>query len=456
MGFARRALQSVTFYRPDMAWKGFTLFTPMAPNPSNTWLIDMQGRLLHRWKLHGWVRMHAVLLPNGNLLYGILTAGGPLPDLPFTGGALIEADWDGNIVWKYEDPAIHSHDFFRMKNGNSLVTKFVPVPDKIARKVEGGYPGAEIKGGVMYGDAIQELDREGKVVWEWVSYEHLDPKLDSLGPICMPTFWPLFNSIVELADGNVMVCTPQVSNLYIIDKKSGEIKWRWGKGKIAFPHNPTMLDNGNILVFDNGRHVRGDRMFPPDFSRVVEINPSTNEIEWQYKAGNPVDFYSTYLAGCQRLPNGNTLICEGAMGRIFEVTGAGELAWEYIIPFTGSYPEPNPAQNTNVTFRAHRYGPDYPGLQKHRLTPEKLDLWNRLYGPEGFAPWMKPSPGGQVSGYAGGEPIAVAEREAEEREYKESAPSLGRPMGGSEKSKGKVEESGEEEKVSSRLKMLGY
>jgi hypothetical protein len=428
----------------------------MAPNPSIAWLIDMQGRLLHRWKLHGWVRMHAVLLPNGNLLYGILTPGGPLPDLPFSGGALIEADWDGNIVWKYEDPSIHSHDFFRMKNGNSLITKFVPVPNDVARKVEGGYPGAEIKGGVMYGDAIQEISAEGEVVWEWVSYEHLDPRLDSLGPICMPTFWPLFNSLVELSDGNIMVCSPQVSNIYIIDKSTGEIKWRWGKGSISFPHNPTMLDNGNILVFDNGRHVRADRMFPPDFSRIVEVNPNTDEIEWQYKASNPVDFYSTYLAGCQRLPNGNTLICEGAMGRIFEVAPSGELAWEYIIPFTGSYPEPNPAQNTNVTFRAHRYGPDFPGLQKHRLTPEKLDLWNRLYGPEGFNPSMKPTLGNRAKGYAGDEQIPVAGRGEEENEYKEAAPSLGRPMGGAEKSKVKLEKTGEEEKVSSRLKMLGY
>ncbi|MDP6179558.1 MAG: arylsulfotransferase family protein [Desulfatiglandales bacterium] len=353
----------------------------------------MQGRLLHRWKLHGWVRMHAVLLPNGNLLYGILTPGGPLPDLPFTGGAVIEADWDGRIVWKYEDPDLHSHDFCRMKNGNTLVTKFVPVPKEIASRVKGGYLGAEIKGGIMYGDAIQEITPDRKVAWEWVSYEHLAPEIDVLGPICMPTFWPLFNSLVELPDGDIMVCSPQVSNIYIIERATGQIKWRWGQGLISFPHNPTLLDTGNILVFDNGRHVRANRMFPPDFSRVIEINPNTEKIEWEYRANNPVDFYSTYLSGCQRLPNGNTLICEGAMGRVFEVTPSGELAWEYIIPFTGSYPEPNPAQNTNVVFRAHRYGPDYAGLQKNRATPEKLDWWNHLYGPEGFSPLIKPTGG---------------------------------------------------------------
>lgn len=455
MGFARRALQSVTFYRPDIAWKGFTLFTPMAPNPSTTWLIDMQGRLMHRWKLHGWVRMHAVLLPNGNLLYGILTPGGPLPDLPFTGGAVIEADWDGNIVWKYEDPSLHSHDFYRMKNGNTLVTRFTPVPDNISRIVRGGCPWGEIEGGIMYGDTIQEITPDGRIAWEWVSHEHLDPELDALCPICMPTFWPLFNSLVELPDGDIMVCSPQVGNIYIIEKATGHIKWRWGQGIISFPHNPTMLDNGNILVFDNGRHVRAHRMFPPDFSRVIEVNPKTEEIEWEYKANNPVDFYSTYLAGCQRLPNGNTLICEGAMGRIFEVTPSGELAWEYVIPFTDSYPEPNPAQNTNVTYRAHRYGPDYPGLQKNKLTPEELDLWNRLYGPEGFAPWIRPGSENMGKGSIGHGKVP-RQIDPDLEFYEEPRPSVGKPVTGSDESRPSAGKSNDEKEISARLKMLGY
>ena len=68
MSSARRALQSVTEYKPHKAYPGFTLFSPMTQVPGNTWLIDMQGRFVHRWKLPGWVRLHADLLPNGNIL----------------------------------------------------------------------------------------------------------------------------------------------------------------------------------------------------------------------------------------------------------------------------------------------------------------------------------------------------------------------------------------------------
>lgn len=434
-----RMLQGLTLYDSQKAHRGFTLFTPIAEKPSNTWLIDMQGRFIHRWKLAGWVRMHAVLLPTGNLLYGVMPSESPFADLPpFQGGEMIEMDWDGNIVWRYKDLYHHSHDFWRMKNGNTLITKFMAVPPGVAAKIKGGIPGSE-RDGVMWGDALQEITPDGQVVWEWVAHDHLDPELDALTPLSYRHWWPLWNAMAELPDGNILTCSPYTSNIYIIDKVTGDIKWRWGQGIIAFPHNPSMLDNGNILVFDNGKWRMYPTWTPPDFSRVVEVNPSTNEIEWEYKAENPVDFYSAYISGCQRLPNGNTLICEGAKGRLFEVTAKGEIVWEYVVPFYAQHPTPRFGL-TNATFRAHRYGPDYPGLQGKKLESEKLDLWNRLYGPEAFEPWARPT-------WAGMERVAIAE-EGEAMEKKEPE--------AKEAPKPSVAKLGKEKEVSRRARMLGY
>jgi len=67
-----------------------------------------------------------------------------------------------------------------------------------------------------------------------------------------------------------------------------------------------------------------------DYSRIIEFDPVTLEIVWEYKDGKR--FYSYFISSAQRLPNGNTLICEGAKGRIFEVTREGEIVWEYISP----------------------------------------------------------------------------------------------------------------------------
>ena len=107
---------------------------------------------------------------------------------------------------------------------------------------------------------------------------------------------------------------------------------------------------------------------------MIEINPNSGEIDWEYKDDPPVYFYSSMISGCQRLPNGNTLICEGAKGRFFEVTARGEIVWEYINPFFFELGRRH--GHTNQVFRAHRYGPDYAGLKG-----TGLDDMNLVYGP---------------------------------------------------------------------------
>jgi hypothetical protein len=100
--------------------------------------------------------------------------------------------------------------------------------------------------------------------------------------------------------------------------------WAWGEGVLEWPHHPTMLTNGNILIFDNGARRK--------WSRVIELDPVTEKIEWQYVADPPKSFYSYGKGSAQRLPNGNTLICEGDRGRAFEVTPGGDIVWEWLNP----------------------------------------------------------------------------------------------------------------------------
>ncbi len=97
------------------------------------------------------------------------------------------------------------------------------------------------------------------------------------------------------------------------------------------------MENGNILIFDNGTH-RLDHPIP--HSRVIEVDPATKEIVWSYQEHYPFDFYSPLISGAQRLPNGNTLICEGSFGRIFEVTMEREVVWEYVNPYFVAPPLP--------------------------------------------------------------------------------------------------------------------
>jgi hypothetical protein len=124
--------------------------------------------------------------------------------------------------------------------------------------------------------------------------------------------------------GNYLMCLRNVNLVLILDKETKNIVWSWGPGVLDWPHTPSLLDNGNILIFDNGTHR--------SYSRVLEINPVTGGIEWEYKADPPEDFFSPYWGSSQRLPNGNTLICESKKGRAFEVTPQGEIVWEFFNP----------------------------------------------------------------------------------------------------------------------------
>ena len=112
---------------------------------------------------------------------------------------------------------------------------------------------------------------------------------------------------------------------------------------------------GNLLVFDNGGasgygfadagRARRLGVFARADSRVLEINPVTLELVWSYTGPQ---FFSTNISGAQRLPNGNTLITEGAPGRLFEVTSDRTIVWEYMYPLFGG------ANASNAVYRGYR------------------------------------------------------------------------------------------------------
>jgi hypothetical protein len=105
------------------------------------------------------------------------------------------------------------------------------------------------------------------------------------------------------------------------------------------------------------------------------VDPRTKEIQWEYKVRPGWEFFSAFISGAQRLPNGNTLICEGMTGRLFEVTRESEMVWEYVNPFFG-YEER--FGNGNRVFRAYRYSPDFSGFKGKTLDPEGFAWLNHL------------------------------------------------------------------------------
>jgi hypothetical protein len=367
----QRLEQSVTIYDPIKAFDGYTLFAPHAS--TDIWLIDMKGQPVHHWKMPIFLGSDVRLLPNGNHIR--IHKYGDEPNLFLgTGGReIVEVDWEGRVVWKYEDQYMH-HDFSRLANGNTLLNRHVQVPKEIAAKVKGGIPGTELD--VMWGADFQEITPDGKVVWEWRGYEHMNTEIDVHCPLCHRYIWGYVNGVDVFPNGDIVGSFRYENTLAIIDRKTGDIKWRWGRNELGHQHNPTIQKNGNILALDNGYHrIAPDERDPNRLgagcSRVVEVNPVTNKIEWQYYAETFDSFYSAICSGCERLPNGNTLICESTRGRIFEVTPSGEMVWEFSNPF---YERVEGLGLTNYVFRAHRFSRDFPGFKGRELDPKRFEL----------------------------------------------------------------------------------
>ncbi len=371
MHIKRTTEQSVTIYDQSRVYGGYTLFSPHFT--TDVWLIDMKGRIVHHWRMPYPLGSDVRLLPNGNQIRIHKTLEEPTAFLGTGGKELVEVDWKGNVVWKYEDLYMH-HDFCRLENGNTMLNRYVLIPDEIAAKVKGGLAGTELKDG-MWGAAFQEITPDGKVVWEWLGYEHMDLEIDVHCPLERRSIWGYVNGLDVFPNGDIVASFRYLNNLIIIDKQTGAIKWRWGTWELGHQHNPTVQNNGNILVFDNGYHRRiADELEPTRrtdvYSRVIEINPKTNEIVWEYKDECLPNFHSAICSNAERLPNGNTLICESTKGRIFEVTPNSEIVWEFVNPF---YVHKATFGLSNLVFRAHRYNYDYPGLQGRELDPDRFE-----------------------------------------------------------------------------------
>ncbi|WP_298422387.1 aryl-sulfate sulfotransferase [uncultured Kordia sp.] len=272
------------------------------------------------------------------------------------------------------------------------------------------------------------------IVWEWNVKDHLiqdlDPTKDNYGVVennpqlldinflgnsAGNANWLHFNSIQydERLD-QIVISSRLLSEIYIIDhstttaeaatnsggdrNRGGDFLYRWGNPqsykrgtvsdqKLFGQHYPHFIADGlqdarKIIVFNNGFNrlpsvSQIDIITPPEDSEgVYTYTPGTAygpaNTDYTYKAPVETDFYSRILSSGQRLPNGNTLICDGDDGYFFEITPTEEIVWEYINPVTPTgilSQGDDSTASPNLTFRVLRYASDYPAFANRNLTP---------------------------------------------------------------------------------------
>lgn len=384
-------------YKDGRSFGGYTLITPIGGEA--TYLVDEFGQVVQQWHDPDFKPGYGYLLPGGNLLVrGQPAVGGQgvvdkFGTVKGKSDLLKEYSWEGEEVWSWENDFFH-HDMCRMPNGNTLVIMWEPVPDDILPGVKGGASAERLEqiredphllrfllSGVGVGgrpsvnkmmvDAIWEIDQQGTAVHVWHAYDYLDPETDLICPMESPMEWTHANAI-EYVDGNkILVSFRELSQVWLIDWPGGEVIWKLPKGIVSHQHSPTMTKDRTIMIFDNGTHhlIQGR-------TRVVEYDWKSNQLVWQYVPSPVFSLMSGHIGGSERLPNGNTLICEGESGRVFEVTPDGEFCWEWISPFIHDF---KGVLNVQL-FRAHRYAADSPELRGRVLNPNHWKDVNEKWG----------------------------------------------------------------------------
>ena len=340
----------------DEAYAGLNLYTsghePVAV------LMDMDGTERWRWHLsfdavwpdwkgpkteHNqfWRRVH--LLEDGSLL------------AIFEGIGLVKLDRDSNLLWARPNAA--HHDLEVLDDGTIWV---LSRRSEILEELESD--------GRSVVDYVLRLDAEGREIDRinlMTAYAnsrfkaHFVPEASRGGDSFHTNTLHVVkeNGPSPFAKGRILLSMRHLDALALLDPRSRRMVWsasgdsrnQWEGVGFRRQHDPQILDNGNLLLFDNGPEEGSS-------SRVLELPPGPGAAAWIYAGTEEEPFWSRTCGTAQRLPNGNTLITESDGGRALEVTRSGEIVWEFHNP---ARPEDDPSLVATL-FEMRRLPLDFP------------------------------------------------------------------------------------------------
>jgi len=320
----------VTLHLPGKARAGLNLiFSGHGPEAA---LIDMQGRVRHRWRMsYVEARRHAPALqpPLGNRPWawrrGALLPDGALLAI-FDGFGLIKLDRDSKLVWAF--PKAAHHDLHVGRDGT------IHVLTRRARVVPRIHPTEPV-----LLDYVSVLAPDGRLLRELALLEAFERSAHAglLKRVKRGRTGDIFHTnTIEVLDGrhaarspafaagNLLLSVRELDTLAIVEPRTRQVVWA-ATGSWRRQHDPLLLRSGNLLLFDN-------LGAPGDKARVVELDPLTHKTVWSYRGAAASPLQSEECGASHRLDNGNTLIVESLAGRALEVTPAGEIVWEYYSP----------------------------------------------------------------------------------------------------------------------------
>ncbi len=429
--FAQNTVGTIT--STNGVYEGYTLFTPNSSNetylmdncgrvvhqwtstysPANSVYLLENGNLLRTGKIS-----------NTGVTFG--GVGGHMQLFDWDNNLL----WE----YTYSSPQMSQHhDIYPLPNGNVLMLAVNTISQAEAIQA-GRNPALILNNKIFNEQILELEPvgtNQANVVWEWNIKDHLiqdfDATKDNYGVISdhpeLLDFnflnesngnanWLHMNSVQYNAElDQIILSSRLLDEIYIIDHstttieaaahsggiygKGGDFLYRWGnpmaydKGDATnrtlfsqhYPHwiPDGLVDAGKIMVFNNGNSIRHSKInifSPPTVSPGVYLYDPINgygpaQSDWIYTDPNdPSNFFSAILSSAQRLPNGNTLICDGDSGYFFELDPTNTIVWEYVNPDTANgILSQGQSSTQNLVFRAFKFAPDYPAFTGRNLIP---------------------------------------------------------------------------------------
>jgi hypothetical protein len=284
-------------------------------------LVDNFGRELHRWRkpfpevfpeAGGWDEIpfrRVLLLPEGRLL------------AIYEGRGLVALDSDSRVLWRYAEAA--HHDVRVAPDGRIFVLI------RVAHVVPNYHPERPI-----LEDFVATLDASGTELARVSILECLraggrvHDSMRAFGDILHTNTLALLDGRhAHLSDafraGNVLVSVRNTDQLVVLDLETKRAVWAL-RGAWRRQHEPSLLDDGRILLFNN--RARKDR------SSVLEVDALSGESVWEVHSSDELVFGSKACGSARRLSTGNTLIVGSESARALEITPGGELVWEFRNP----------------------------------------------------------------------------------------------------------------------------
>ncbi len=403
----------------DESYTGYTLYTPMMSTETflinNSGGVTHSWKSAHRPALSVYLLENRHLLrtafPGYNPRFWGGGIGGRVELFDWNGTKVWSFDYSTS------DYCLH-HDVKRLPNGNILMIawEYKSAAEAVSK---GRNPNTLPYSQLWPDHLIEVTPLNGSggtIAWEWHLWDHLiqdyDPTKENYGVVQdhpelvdinyggrILADWTHINSVDYNEEyDQILLSVLNFDEIWVIDHsttteeaaghtggrygKGGDLLYRWGNPltyqmgsesdqKLFNQHDATWIPPGlpgagNILIFNNGQgrpdedYSSVDEIVPPMTQNGTYFCPAGSaygpkEAIWNYTAEKPTEFYAINLGGAQRLPNGNTLICNGPLGQFFEVTSEKEVVWTY----ANQIPDPLDSH----VFRILRYGPEYPGLQ---------------------------------------------------------------------------------------------